>query len=82
MESSHFINHQRASDFLRGIKDPIVGGLVKHAYEITLIIDATPQGQFDIDYFFRIMEMFLRDREILSRALLGEYGEDKTGLGA
>jgi hypothetical protein len=75
------INHEAASAFLNSIEDPIVAGLVQYSYQIVCTSDAFPQGDFDLLYFFRIMEEFLRDREKIAKWLRGEYGEDKTGWG-
>jgi hypothetical protein len=75
------INHEAASAFVNSIEDPIVRDLVRHSYVIILMSEAFPQGDFDLLYFFRIMEEFLRDREKLAMWLKGEYGEDKTGWG-
>ena len=43
---------------------------------------AGSDGDFDLLYFARIMEEFLRDRERLARALMGDFGEDKAGWGS
>jgi hypothetical protein len=75
------INHEAASAFLNSIEDPIVRDLVRYSYQIILMSDAFPQGDFDLLYFCRIMEEFLRDREKLAMWLRGEYEEDKTGWG-
>jgi hypothetical protein len=44
--------------------------------------DAVVDGEFDLLYFFRIMEEFLRDREKLAKSLRGEFEEDTTGWGS
>jgi hypothetical protein len=76
------INHERASVFLNSIEDPIVQSLVRSAYQTLCMSDAVVDGEFDLLYFFRIMEEFLRDREDLARALRGNFGEDRTGWGS
>jgi hypothetical protein len=60
-----FINHEADSAFLKTIEDPIVRSLVQYAYQTTLMTDAVVDGEFDLLYYFRIMEEFLRDRERL-----------------
>ena len=77
-----FINHEAASAFLKSIEDPIVRSLVQYAYQTTLVTDAVVDGGFDLLYFLRIMEEFLRDRERLAKSLMGDFGEDKTGRGS
>jgi len=78
-----FINHEAASAFLNSIDDPIVQSLVRFAYQTTLMTDAVVEGEFDLLYFLRIMEEFLRDRERLAKALMGDFTEeDKTGWGS
>jgi hypothetical protein len=76
------INHEAASEFLNSIDDPIVKSLVRYSYQTICLSDAAPKGEFDLLYFSRIMEEFLRDREELTKALRGEFAEDKTGWGA
>jgi len=76
-----FINHEPASVFLNSIEDPIVQSLVRYAYQTVCMSDAVVEGEFDLLYFFRIMEEFLRDRETLAKSLLGDFGEDKSGWG-
>ena len=61
------INHKDASEFLNGIQDPIVQSLVRYAYQTLCMSDAKLDGEFDLLYFFTIMEEFLRDREKLFR---------------
>lgn len=75
------INHEAASAFLNRIDDPIVKSLVRYSYQTLCLSHAVPDGEFDLLYFFRIMEEFLRDSEELAKALKGEFGEDKTGWG-
>ena len=81
MDSSNFINHERASEFVNRVQDPVIRGLLKYSYQMILLVNATPQEKFDLLYFCQVMELFLRDRDGLSRALHGDYGEDKTGIG-
>jgi len=76
------INHEPASAFLNSIEDPIVQSLVRSAYQTLCMSDAVVDGEFDLLYFCRIMEEFLRDREGLARALRGDFGEDRTGWGS
>ena len=75
-----FINHEAASDYLNQIDDSIVRGLIRSSYDTILMSTASVDGEFDLLYFFRIMEEFLRNRERLAKALLGEL-ENKTGWG-
>jgi hypothetical protein len=77
-----FINHEPASDFTNSIEDPIARSLVRYAYQTLCMSDAVVEGEFDLLYFARIMEEFLRDREALARSLRGEFGDDKTGWGS
>jgi hypothetical protein len=76
------INHEAASEFLNGIQDPIVQRLVRYSYQTICLSDAEVEGEFDLLYFFIIMEEFLRDRKSLANALMGDFGEDKTGWGS
>ena len=74
-----FINHAAAMKFKDEIQDPIVRNLVMRAYG-TLIFEVAPvevQGQFDLLFFFKVLEAFLRDREGRAQELLGE---DRDGL--
>lgn len=75
------LNNEAASAFLNDIHDPIVKSLVRYAYQTICMSDFVPEGEFDLLYFFRIMEEYLRDREALARALRGEPEENKTGWG-
>jgi hypothetical protein len=76
------INHEAASTFLNSIDDPVVKSLLRYAYQTVCMSDAAPEGEFDLLYFFRIMEEFLRDREGVAKALKGEFEDNKTGWGA
>jgi hypothetical protein len=67
------INHEKAVAYLETIDDPIVRALIEHAY--TQIFVGTPkdlEGEFDLLFFFKILESFLHDRESLARALAGQ----------
>ena len=75
------INHEAASAFVNSIEDPIVNGLLRSVYQTICLSEAAPEGEFDLLYFARIMEDFLRDREWLAKALRGDFGENKTGWG-
>jgi hypothetical protein len=80
------INYEAASAFLNDIDDPIVQTLVRSAYQTLCMSDAIAsgelEGQFDLLFFFRVMRDFLRDRESLAKALMNDFGEDKTGWGS
>jgi hypothetical protein len=76
-----FCNNEAAWELVEAIQDPVTRGLVKQAYEIAYFLDAKPSAEFDLLYFVQVMKLFLRDRQQLSRALLGDYGENITGLG-
>jgi len=76
-----FINHEPAQAFLDGIEDPIVQSLVRYGYQTLCVSDAVVDGDFDLFFFSQVMEEFLRDRERLSKALMGDFGENKTGWG-
>jgi hypothetical protein len=78
---NQFINHNEASEFMNSIKDPFVKELVRYSYQIVCTIDAAPQGSFDLEYFCKVMERFLCNRETISKALLGQYEDDPTGWG-
>lgn len=72
---SSFINKEKAMEYLETIQDPIVRGLILRAYA-TLIFEVNPcpvEGQFDLLFFFHVLEMFLRDRESLAKGLRGEF---------
>jgi hypothetical protein len=76
-----FINHEAASDFMNRIEDPLLQNMVRYAYQTLCMSDAVVEGEFDLFFFFRIMEEFLRDREAVAKALMGDFGENKTGWG-
>lgn len=67
------IRHEEAKAYWDTIADPIVQALIQHAY--SQIFVGTPiefEGEFDLLFFFKIMESFLRDRERLAMALTGQ----------
>lgn len=67
------INHQKAKAYLDSISDPIVQALMEHAYsQIFLGTDAEFEGEFDLLFFFKILEALLYDRQRLAKALTGE----------
>ena len=74
-------NHEAAHIFLQTVRDPIVKTLINNAYQTMCISEAAPEGEFDLLYFYRILEGFMRDREDLARALMGNFGENPTGWG-
>ena len=79
-----FINKDEAIQFCKQIEDPIVRELVMDAYG-TLIFKVAPvevKGQFDLLFFFKVMEAFLRDRETLAEALRGESEDEVNGSDA
>ncbi len=76
-----FINHKLASEFLNEIEDPIIQSLLRSSYQTLCMSDASVDGDFDLLYFFRIMEEFLRDRKKLARSLLGDFEDEKDGWG-
>jgi hypothetical protein len=77
-----FINHEEASRFLNSIQDPIVQSLVRSVYQTHLLSNAEVDGEFDLLYFFRIMEEFLRDREKLAKSLRGEFDQETSAWGS
>ncbi len=74
-------NHEKAAAFLDQIGDPIVKNLLQYLYQRLWLSDAVPEGDFDLLYFFQIMEEVMQDREGLIKALRGEYEEGRAGLG-
>jgi hypothetical protein len=76
-----FINHEAASSFLDGIQDPIVQSLVRAAYQTHLLSEAEVEGEFDLLYFIRIMEEFLRNREKVSKTLMGDFSDETSAWG-
>jgi hypothetical protein len=76
-----FINHEAASEFLNNIQGPLVQSLVRASYRTILLTDAVVEGEFDLLYFFRIMEEFLRDREKLAKSLVGDFEDETDGWG-
>jgi len=69
-------NHKAACEFADNIKDPIVRNLLTYAYQMLFLTDAKTDSDFDVLYYFQIMELFLRDREKLCKWLQGDYPED------
>jgi hypothetical protein len=69
------INHREAVAYLATIGDPIVQALIEHAYSQIFVGTKEFEGEFDLLFFFKIMEGFLHDRERLARALTGEMRE-------
>ena len=75
-----FINYEEAIDFNNQIEDPIVRELVTRAYG-TLIFELSPikvDGQFDLLFFFKVLEKFLsdlRDPESLISGLVQNISE-------
>ena len=67
------INHQKAKAYLDSIGDPIVQALMEHAYS-QIFVGTTPEfeGEFDLLFFFKILQAFLHDRDRLAKALTGE----------
>ncbi len=73
---ARLINHDKAKEFWDTISDPIVQALIQYAH--CLIFTKVPydfEGEFDLLYFYKILEAFLRDRERLAKALTGEGQE-------
>ncbi len=68
------INHDEAFEYLDSIPDPIVQSLIQHAYGKIFMEDLIRnlEGDFDLLFFFKTLEAFVRDRERLARALTGE----------
>ena len=67
------INHQKAKAYWDTIPDPVVQALIQQAYN--QIFAGRPiefEGEFDLLFFYKILESFLRDRERLAKALAGE----------
>lgn len=67
------INQHRAKAYLDSIEDPIVQSLIQYAH--SKIFTEQPldcEGEFDLLFFYQILESFLHDREGLARALTGE----------
>lgn len=76
------INYDSASKFLNSIQDPIVQSLIRSSYQMICMSSEPFEGELDLRFFFHIMEEFLRNREALAKALMGDFGEDKTGWGS
>ncbi len=68
-----FINKGEAMAFCESVADPVVRTLLMEAYG-TLIFKtpAEVKGQFDLLFFFKVLDAFLRDRERLVRMLQGD----------
>lgn len=56
------------------IADPIVQSLIQYAYGRIFMEDLLVDLDWDFDllFYFKALESFLRDRERLSKALMGE----------
>lgn len=68
------INYDKAMEYLDRIPDPVVQSLVQYAYGQIFMEDLLKdlEGDFDLLFFFKALEALLRDRERLTKALLGE----------
>lgn len=65
------INHDKADEFFKKIEDPIVRGAIEWSYgKIFLDNIPSPEGDFDLLFFYRILEATLRDRKIFANFLL------------
>ena len=72
------LNYEQAIQFLYGIEDPVVQALIQHAYSKMFTENLPPcEGEFDLLFYFRAMEAFLRDRERLAQALTGQTDHDR-----
>ena len=71
-----YINNNAASEFLQKIEDPIVQHLVRLSYQTLCMLKSDVEGEFDLLFFFQIMESFLREREVIAKLLMGESVED------
>lgn len=67
-----FINFDEAMKFIREIDDPIAQERVCYMYDLTWDADDLPEGDFDLLYFLRLTEAFIRDRKAFIKALNGE----------
>ena len=77
-----FIKHDEASKFLNSIQDDIVRSLIISAYQTHLLSNTEVDGEFDLLYFFRILEEFLRDREKIAKSLKGDFEDELSGWGS
>ena len=67
------INHRQAKEYLDTIRDPIVRALIQHAYGQIFAGAPMPfEGEFDLLFFYKLLEAFLHDRERLADALTGQ----------
>jgi hypothetical protein len=68
------INHDKAMEYLDSIADPIVQSLIQYGYGKIFMDDLIRglEGDFDLLFFFKTLEVLLRDRERLAAALNGE----------
>lgn len=74
-----WINHKEGVEFLNNISDPAIRGLIEHAYLQIYVNNLSPSCDFDVLFFFQIMEAFLRDKERLANALLGNIDPELRG---
>ncbi|MHB1424490.1 MAG: hypothetical protein ACYC3I_15070 [Gemmataceae bacterium] len=65
---------QSPVQYLDSIADPIVQSLIQYAYGNIFMEELIEdlEGDFDLLFFFKTLESFLRNRERLSKALTGE----------
>jgi hypothetical protein len=65
-EMPKWINHEEGVAFLNRIDDSTVRALIEHAYSQIYLNRISPECDFDVLFFFQIMEAFLRDKEKLN----------------
>ena len=71
-----WINHQQGVDYLNSIQDSTVRALMEYAYSQIYIHNLTPDCDFDVLFFYKVLAVFLHDKEKLANALLSkvDYG--------
>jgi hypothetical protein len=65
------VNHEKAKAYLDTISDPIVQTLIQHAHSLLCTGPSTDfEGEFDLLFYYRLLESLLGDRERLAKLLL------------
>ncbi len=69
------INQREAKAYWDSIEDPVVQAIIQAAHARIFSGDLQCKGEFDLLFFYQVLEGVLHDRERLARVLTGEAQE-------